>query len=312
MTSIATSSVDALLDSMYEQRQEMVPCLIGPPGIGKTQGIQAFARSKGAKVVTFILSTALPSEVSGIRMPDVDTKSLEVFDDSRMASLKDGDVLFFDEILEAPPALWSACLTLIQDRMLASGRKLPDVFIVAASNPLANCARIPASFRDRFQFVELEWDAYAWFEYIRSEGLTESKYGNPDAEVLVDDIRRGIREPELYGYNIFSPRRATKLMRWLHDAEDKETVKSFIGSMFTQRIAADLFDVVTYHDVDKEIKEDTDAALELVRDNIAKMVGIEIDPEEFDLDNLAKIIEGIEDEEKKVEVMEYLGKFDIA
>lgn len=210
-----------ILETMYPYKRELVPCFLGDPGIGKTQGIYEFADRIGAKVVSFILSNTVPSEVSGIRMPDNETKRLEVFDDARMASLRDGDILFFDEILEASPMLWSACLTLIQDRIMASGRRLPDVFIVAASNYVASPGIIPASTRDRFQFIELEFDSFNWRDWFYR------KYGVvPD----VDIIRR--IEGDSDQYNILTPRRVCKLYEWLRDSDDFATKKKVISSMF--------------------------------------------------------------------------------
>lgn len=226
-----TSDVHGILATMYECRSEMVPCFIGPPGIGKTQGLYRFAEEKGVNVVTFILSNTIPSEVSGIRMPDKESKSMEVFDDMRMASLKDGDILFFDEILEAPPALWSACLTLIQDRIMASGRKLPDVFIVAASNKVASPGIIPASTRDRFQFIELKFDFDDWSTWFSREfGI---------------DVPRKLREKiqeDSTCYNILTPRRVTKLVTWLRQTpeEDRSFCVRVIDDMFDSTVAVTL------------------------------------------------------------------------
>ncbi len=229
MSKVSTAMVKPILESMYSLRSEMVPCFIGAPGIGKTQGIYEFAQEKGVNVVTYILSNTVPSEVSGIRMPDMDTKRLEVFDDARMASLKDGDILFFDEILEAPPMLWSACLTLIQDRIMASGRKLPDVFIVAASNPVASPGIIPASTRDRFQFIELEFDKDHWCEWF------DCKF-NVRPDKLSSKIRSDSDQ-----YNIFTPRRATKLFEWLKNEDEYDQIKKIvIDAMFDNVITNEL------------------------------------------------------------------------
>lgn len=222
---MTTAQVKPVLETMYDHRSEMVPCFIGAPGIGKTQGIYEFAEEKGVNVVTFILSNTVPSEVSGIRMPDKETKKMEVFDDMRMASLKDGDILFFDEILEAPPALWSACLTLIQDRIMASGRKLPDVFIVAASNKVATPGIIPASTRDRFMFIELDFDFAYWSNWFAD------KYGVSIPFDFEDKI-----EEDSDQYNILTPRRFVKLYTWLKKPELKPgfntTKYNVISSMF--------------------------------------------------------------------------------
>lgn len=224
-----TSNVEPILEAMYKYRQEMVPCFIGPPGIGKTQGLYKFAEKKGVNVVTFILSNTIPSEVSGIRMPDPESKRMEVFDDMRMASLKDGDILFFDEILEAPPVLWSACLTLIQDRIMASGRKLPDVFIVAASNKVVSPGLIPASTRDRFQFIELKFDFDDWKNWM------ETTFGLD----VPSKLRNKIQEDSTC-YNILTPRRVTKLVTWLRmlsDPDERRKMSHVIEDMFDTDIA---------------------------------------------------------------------------
>jgi len=224
---LSTNMVRPILETMYDNRQELVPCFIGAPGIGKTQGLYEFARDKGVNVVTFILSNTVPSEISGIRMPDQESKKLEVFDDSRMASLKDGDILFFDEILEAPPMIWSACLTLIQDRIMASGRKLPDVFIVAASNPVASPGVIPASTRDRFQFIELRYDSSHWRSWFKE------KFG-VDPKIIADQIQEDSDQ-----YNILTPRRVVKLYTWLKQAESDaeiDIIARSISAMFDSRI----------------------------------------------------------------------------
>lgn len=223
---IPVSDVMPTLLSAYQCRSEIVPCLIGAPGIGKTQGIEELAERLNVKLVTFILSNTIPSEVSGIRMPDNETKKLEVFDDSRMASLRDGDILFFDELLEAPRELWSACLTLIQSRIMASGRPLPDVFIVAASNPLASPMAIPASVRDRFQFLEVQFDPDSWATWF------ENKYGKRPGSIILNTISDTSAD-----YNIFTPRRVEKLCKWYCTAEDKVTVYKAINTMFGTGIA---------------------------------------------------------------------------
>ena len=272
MSKVSTSMVKPILRILYEQRKEMVPCFIGAPGIGKTQGIYEFAEEIGANVVTFILSNTVPSEVSGIRMPDQESKKLEVFDDSRMASLQDGDILFFDEILEAPPMLWSACLTLIQDRIMASGRKLPDVFIVAASNPVASPAIIPASTRDRFQFIELEFDSDHWCEWFRQ------KY-HADPGKITKKIREDSDQ-----YNILTPRRVVKLyetLKAVHDSREmtanyRQVVENMIVSMFDVQVYKELLAIVKQkaspqEQISKAIEEMCIADREVIAYNVKGM-----------------------------------------
>jgi hypothetical protein len=223
-----TSKLQELLESVYPVRQEVIPCLLGDPGIGKTQAIHQFAKAKGVKVVTFILSHALPSEVSGIRMPDLEHDELRVLDDAKMMSLQDGDILFFDELLEAPQQLWSAVLTLLQDRTMASGKHLPDVMIVAASNKTATPKQIPASTRDRFMWVDLSFDFASWSKWF------EKKYNVAPVSQVQDMFFKD------NGYNILTPRKFSKLYAWLDengwDGITTTTVKEMFGSVAYDRL----------------------------------------------------------------------------
>ena len=236
MTKLKNSMVKPILRSMYPSRRFKVPLFIGAPGIGKTRGIFEFAEEQGVKVVQFILSNTIPSEVSGIRMPDRDTKKLEVFDDARMSSLEDGDILFFDEILEAPPMLWSACLTLIQDRVMASGRPLPDVMIVAASNPVVSAGLIPPSVRDRFDAIELSFDFDDWREWFQSSF---------DA----DPVKiKGRLQEDSDQYNILSPRKFVSEFLWAkaerEAKHDMSIVRSVLESEFDIAVADIILEMV--------------------------------------------------------------------
>ena len=153
------------LEFAYGKRDEIVLCLSGVPGIGKTEIIDRFAKEKGVDVCEIILSQTLPTEISGIKMPDPETKKMEVFDDVRLANLKDGDILLFDELFEAPHQVMSACLTLIQSRRMLSGRKLPDVMIVACTNPTLGVASLKQSFKERFFFINVNANVYSWIKY---------------------------------------------------------------------------------------------------------------------------------------------------
>lgn len=216
--------VQDILEAAYELRSEVVICLLGQPGIGKSQGVYDFAKAKGVNVVEIIASQILPNEVSGITMPDQDTKSMEVYDHARLASLKDGDILFFDELLQAAPSTLSACLTLIQERKMLSGRKLPDIMIVAAANPLNSAEMIPLSIRQRFMFYEIQFDMDEWVEYV------EKNIGAKPTDGLKKMIRTSGSD-----WNVPTPRTTTKLLQWYGNAkteQQREDIYDSIGHMF--------------------------------------------------------------------------------
>lgn len=217
------------LDLAWLRKDQIVPCLIGPVGIGKTAAVKQHAKNVGANnVVTIIASQILPSEVSGITMPDSSTKSMEIYDHYRLSSLKDGDILFFDELLEAPESVLSACLTLIESRMMMSGKILPDIQIIAATNPTVNPQNIKENIRQRFMFKKFSIDKQGVAQYIKDTvGFNVS-----------DDVLKNLRANS-DTFNILSPRSLTKLCQWIASTDNEKdllSVCNMIDDMFLNNI----------------------------------------------------------------------------
>lgn len=201
-------------------RDQIVPCFMGCPGIGKTHEIERYARDHGKKVVHIIASQILPSEVSGITMPDKEAGGMTVYDHVRLSSLEDGDILFFDELLQGQQQVLSACLTLIQERRLMSDRPLPDVMIVAAANPLANPTQLPAAIRDRFLFIAMDFEFAQWRKYMLDERgihIEESMSNEIDA-----------KSTDITGWNAQTPRTVTKICEFIKSNIDDENLEHFL------------------------------------------------------------------------------------
>lgn len=195
------NEISGLLDLVDDNRREIAVCLLGPSGIGKTESVFRWAEEHGRDVVMKILSQCLPTEISGMAMPDAETKRMSVFDCEQLMSLKDGDILFLDELLEAPEPVFKACLTMIQERKMVSGRALPDIMIVAASNPLSSPSLLKLSYRQRFMFVNIEFNKVQWRKHIWE------RYGiavNHGLELYLND--------DSESWNVCTPRTMTKLL----------------------------------------------------------------------------------------------------
>lgn len=214
-------------------RDQIVPCFMGCPGIGKTHEIERYAKDKGKKVVHIIASQILPSEVSGITMPDKEAGGMTVYDHVRLSSLEDGDILFFDELLQGQQQVLSACLTLIQERRLMSDRPLPDIMIVAAANPLANPNQLPLAIRDRFLFIGMEFNFTEWQRYmLENQGIAiESSMQN---EIDASDTN-------VTGWNAQTPRTVTKLCAFIRSNIGDEALERFLLDMdITRRLIKSL------------------------------------------------------------------------
>lgn len=200
--------------SAWPARGFIVPCLEGPAGIGKTAAVKAAAlelKESGAtgKVVTIIASQVLPNEVSGITMPVPEREAMEIFDHYRLSSLKDGDILFFDELLEADQLVLSACLTLIESRELMSGHKLPDILIVAATNPTIKPNMLKENIRQRFLWRRFGLDSEGTRQYIKR--ICGFDIGSKISSRIASSGNE---------YNILTPRSLTKMAQWIASAKD--------------------------------------------------------------------------------------------
>ena len=90
-----------VLNKTYDNlhlRRTTVPLFMSSPGIGKTSIIQKFAKDKGIQMKKITLSQRMPNEVVGGMMPDIVSKTWETYDSNELQTLKDGDILFFDEV----------------------------------------------------------------------------------------------------------------------------------------------------------------------------------------------------------------------
>ena len=204
------------IKSAWKARSYIVPCLVGPPGIGKTAACLEAAeqlKDQGAtgKVVTIIASQILPNEVSGITMPVPERHAMEIYDHYRLSSLVDGDILFFDELLEADQMVLSACLTLIESRQLMSGAKLPDIMIVAATNTTIKSQMLKLSIRQRFLWRQFEVDTKGTQQYIKDN------LGVSLSNILVSKLASDGKD-----YNVLTPRSLTKMVKWICEAESLE------------------------------------------------------------------------------------------
>ena len=282
--------VDQILESAWSMRSEIVPCLIGAPGIGKTQGIYRFAEKKGAKVVEIIASQILPNEVSGITMPVADTHSMEIYDHARLSSLKDGDILFFDELLQAPPQTLSACLTLIQERRLMSGKKLPDIMIVAATNPLNSPTMLPLSIRQRFMFIDVVFSSNDYIDYMKREHCID--VNSKLLHKIVDESDQ---------YNALTPRTLTKLFQWANAAgvEDKGFMLA-VETMFDEVLYEDIVDSMRGSERTQVVR----AIKNYLEDNNLEDDGITDKVINADLRDMLGIIESLPNGQ---EILEYLG-----
>jgi hypothetical protein len=208
--------IQAILEGIYSNdslRKTIVPLFIGNPGLGKTIVIQEFAKEKGVKLVELITSQMSPFEISGIAMPDKDSKRMTYFNFDKLEDLQDGDILFFDELLNGNPVVLNACLTILEQRKFISGKALPNIMIVAAANP-QGMAPLTPQIKERFIWYNTVFDSKMWTDYmfkryflikpianklvslIQAEDFTTNNFNTPRSiDKAVNMIINGVSTP---------------------------------------------------------------------------------------------------------------------
>ena len=118
--------------------RSLIPHLVGPPGVGKSQVVAKLAEFAGVRLHTVNVSRLSPLEIEGVQMPhgSGDNQRLKLLLNALWGDLQDGDIVLFDEFLRGFPEVYNGLLDIITSREVA-GIKLPKVFFVAASNSVA-------------------------------------------------------------------------------------------------------------------------------------------------------------------------------
>ena len=121
--------------SMAYKVTSPMPHLVGPPGCGKSTYVQQLADLLGVELHIINVSRLSPLDVEGVQMPHGlgDDMILKMLPATYWSTLKDGDILLFDEFLRGFPEVYNAILDIFTSRRVGALR-LPDVFIIGASN----------------------------------------------------------------------------------------------------------------------------------------------------------------------------------
>lgn len=200
-------NIKAYLDILDQHRDEMALALMSDPGLSKTSQCKQWCEEHGRHYFEFITSQRMPSEISGMAMPDTDTKRMKIYDFDYLLDMKDGDVLAFDEFTNGNIMTLNACLTLIQERNMMSGRKLPSILIVAMGNPQGKCDMLPQT-KQRFLWLNVKFDEEAWCEWV------EKELNVVPTQRLIDIIKSTYRSGfEVRDYNYMTARTVTNLLK---------------------------------------------------------------------------------------------------
>ncbi len=149
----------------------------GPPGIGKTARIEAWAETNNLLCHTIIGSTLDPTDL-GVPL-NSDGKLEWVLPYWAHELAEKGGVLFLDELTSVPPAVLAAMQRIILEKRLHH-KNLKDTFIVAAGNPAeyaTSGAELPPAVIGRLHIVQLTPQGLLddWLLWMLQKGAAHAK-----------------------------------------------------------------------------------------------------------------------------------------
>jgi len=175
----------------YKVRSPM-PHLVGPPGCGKSTYVEQLADLLNVELHLINVSRLSPLDVEGVQMPHGtgEDMALRMLPATFWTSLKDGDILLFDEFLRGFPEVYNSILDIFTSRRVGAHR-LPEVFIIGASNSVTT---YDSALEDRLLHItvpdprksktEKENIAKLLVEYL---GLMPEMVTSPEMTFLLDN-----------------------------------------------------------------------------------------------------------------------------
>lgn len=166
--------------------------LIGSPGVGKSDVIKQVAESMDLKVIDFRLSTADPTDLSGLPfmhngrstyLPNeafpLETDPLPTYKDSAgIEHTYKGWLLFLDEISNAPMSVQAAAYKLILDREVGMHKLHHRVAIVSAGNKTDDLAAVTGemstALKSRMAHFEIQVSVDVWLEWALKNNVDHS------------------------------------------------------------------------------------------------------------------------------------------
>ncbi len=159
---------------------QKVPCLWGPPGVGKTQLINAIAKKRKMLLRTLTASTMDPSDVAGLPVLSKQadgtiitefTKPYWFYEVEQYANeYEQGAIIFIDEITTASPPVQAALLTFVQDRRIGKFFLPDNVLLIAAGNPPSIAPdgwQLSPPTANRYAHLNYEPSITDWFKGMR-------------------------------------------------------------------------------------------------------------------------------------------------
>lgn len=158
---------------------KMNTLVVGSPGIGKSDIIEAVAKETNHKLVIFHPVTSDPVDFKGL--PYVENGKAQYLLDDHLCQLINTDVptiCFFDDLGQAPAGVQAACMQLLQARRINSHKVSDHVTFIAATNRRSDGSGVTGileALKSRFRpILQLEPDLNSWIDWAYENDMPDS------------------------------------------------------------------------------------------------------------------------------------------
>lgn len=210
----------------------------GPPGCGKSEGIQQLVTRLKATLVDVRLSQYDSVDLRGFPGISKETdltcwhppstmpfEGNDAFPDDRPI------VLFLDEVNSASPSVLAVAYQLVNEKRVGEHKLKPNVHIVAAGNRETDrgvTTRMPLPLANRFDHVEVGVDVDAWCLWAQDTGL-------PPEGVAFFQFRKPLLntfDPSKPDKAFATPRSVEKMLRyWMSDMREDVKMAAMAGAV---------------------------------------------------------------------------------
>ena len=163
----STNSMEMYAERIIKKWQAggKTPVLVARPGAGKTAFVEYLAKKLNTNLHVYNLATFEAVDLNGIPYLDQDTHAPRMSVPAFAADLKDGDIIFWDEVNLANAEVRNGLQTMLLSHKLADGTKLPDVKFICAMNTtsdLDSVSEFSNAMKDRFAFIPFHISEDGW------------------------------------------------------------------------------------------------------------------------------------------------------
>lgn len=224
------------ISNFLRECPEQPTLLMGPPGIGKTQVVNEFAKSIGRKLYTVVLSHLDIDDLKGI--PFINDKGqLEIKRGPLVPDKDEKAVVFIDEITTANPVKLAIALKMIDEKKVGYF-EFANSYVIAAGNPPEWKGKVlDERILSRCVVINVETSVESFIEYLTNKykdsfaAEVVSAFLNFDKSMLLRQPTEAEPFPTPRGYekivSRYTGRNIVDLVK--HDNNAKEAIMGCIG-----------------------------------------------------------------------------------